>query len=120
MVIKAGRFLKTKREGARRISGLDQLVNASVDWFAYDRLKRSPFPSQEPPPEAVWKWYNQHLELRIKGTNQFEWTCPGCQTRIEVETNYLHTCMMFDYVFWEFCPNCRLALHPEEGQTKGA
>ncbi len=115
MAAKTGRFLKSEAEGGRTIGSMDELVRAVLQHFGYDGMRESPFPSQEPPPQAARKWFDEHLKLRVKGPNRFEWTCPGCQTRLNVETNYLHTCLMFDYEYWQFCPACSAALGDDPG-----
>lgn len=114
MVVKAGQFFRGAVEGGKEISTLAELEASMMEWFGYNQLDYSPFPSGEPPPEAVHKWYTEHLELIIMGPNRFEWTCPGCRSRVEVETDYLHACAMSDYVFWEFCPLCCVAMSGED------
>jgi hypothetical protein len=110
----ARRFIKPAEQGGRDIASLDELVEAVLEHFQYDR-KESPFPSQEAPPQATRKWYRDRLRLRVHGPNLFEWTCPGCGERVEVETNYLHTCLMFDYEYWQFCPRCADVLKDDKG-----
>jgi len=103
---KAPSFIKTPKQGGRDISSLEQLIKAVVAHFDYAKVEDSPFPSREPPSTAVRKWYEEHLHLKVLGKNRFEWTCPGCNQRVQVETNYLHTCLLFDYEYWGFCPRC--------------
>ena len=116
MAQRAGPFLKSPEEGGRTIGSVDELIEAVLEWWAYDRMEQSPFPSDEPPPEAARKWFEVRLGLTVKGPNLFEWSCPGCRERIEVETNYLHTCYMFDYEYWQFCPTCSKALNGAEDE----
>ncbi len=110
MPAKSRKFLKGKASGGRAIASAEALVEAVLQHFAYDKLEESPFPSQEPPPQAIRKWFDHHLRLKVLGPSRFEWTCPGCQARIQVETDYLHTCRMFDYEYWQFCPDCATIL----------
>ncbi len=108
--VKAGSFIKDDGPSTA-ISDFHHLVEASMEWFKYNELASSPYPSGQDAREATEKWYREHLHLTVKGPNVFQWTCTGCGTLLEVETNFLHTCMLFDYVFWEFCPKCSQALH---------
>ncbi len=112
----AGPFLKSPEEGGRTISSIDELVGAVLEWWGYDQMKGSPFPSDEPPPQAARKWFEGRLGLTVKAPNLFEWSCPGCRERIEVETNYLHTCHLFDYEYWQFCPRCSAELDGAENE----
>jgi hypothetical protein len=104
--LKVPRYIKSPKQGGLDISSLEGLVKAVVSHFGYGTSKDSPFPSKEPPPVAVRKWYEERLKLKVLGANLFEWTCPGCNQRVQVETNYLHTCLLFDYEYWGFCPRC--------------
>ncbi|MCH7552969.1 MAG: hypothetical protein IIC82_03100 [Chloroflexi bacterium] len=106
----SGRLFKSADEGGRDIGSFEELIEAVQEWFGYDQLERSPFPSGEPTTEAAKKWFEQRLKVEVKGTNRFELSCPGCDRRIEAQTNCLHTLPMFDYEYWRFCPTCSTAL----------
>ena len=91
------------------IQSLEQLIDAWMRWFKYDTFEGSPYPSGELPIDAIRKWYVERLSLEVTGPNSFEWTCPGCQARLAVKCNFLHTREPYDYQFWEFCPKCSAA-----------
>ncbi|MCH8283046.1 MAG: hypothetical protein IIC20_00525, partial [Chloroflexi bacterium] len=48
MTQRAGPFLKSPEEGGRTIGSVDELIEAVLEWWAYDRMNESPFPSAEP------------------------------------------------------------------------
>ena len=96
------------------ITTLDQLVQRVQEWFGYDRLEESPFPSGEHPEEATLFWYRDRLKLTVVGPNKFKMTCPGCQTPTVFVADDLHTCEMFDYSYWRFCATCSALLGRDE------
>ena len=103
-------------EGGRDVATFEELIAAVQEWFTYDRMEESPFPSKEPPVEAARRWYQERLRLTVEGRNRFKMACPGCGEQVEFETNGLHTKPMFDYAFWEYCPTCSTALDDDEDE----
>ena len=93
------------------IRDLDQLIAAWLAWFRYDpKNEGSPYPSGEPPPDAIRRWYTEHMALDIVGANTYAWACTGCGASLSLTTNYLHTLEPYDFAFWEFCPTCGPAI----------
>ena len=89
------------------IRDLEQLIAAWLQWFCYDpQSQASPYPSGEPPPDAIRRWYTEHLALKIVDANTYAWDCTSCRASLRLTTNYLHTLEPYDFAFWEFCPTC--------------
>ena len=107
------RKFASEEDGGRDVGSFDELLEAIQEWFTYDQMEESPFPSKEPPLDAARRWFQERLRLSVEGTNRFRMTCPGCSAEVAFETNFLHTRPMFDYEYWQFCPTCSAALEDD-------
>ncbi len=91
----------------QRIDSVEEFLAIASEYFrVQDRSAEAQFISGETFPAALTRWWVETIELHIPSRNVFEWTCPGCRSRVKSAGAPLYSLPLFDYALWDFCPTC--------------